>query len=544
MSLVVDPARRARAPRLLVLFALGLTAASCQGPAPEPVGRERTAATTHVPDGSAPGALANTTENASEGTQDAPDARPEDPDNPVVARAEGVEVTLAEYRRALQRGRLNGAPASERTQADVGFQRNLLTRLLKRARLREEASQRGLLPDRAALREYLARQPELAELASLDDAELERTVEQERGVSPEALWQFLEEDYLVERMTAVLLDEIDDEALWQRYAAMRTRIGLDVVRLLNVPSSEEISDFVRTRREEIAVFYAENRSRYAQPALATVRRFLVEVAPDADDATVRAARERAEEFRRRALTEDFAALAERHSDDLISRNSGGLLQPVSQGRMPAAFEVEIGEIGEVERTRAGFEFIKVESRTTAHIRELDPALEREIASELIQRAGPAPSVGRAGHAVLERWRQGAVADDDPELDALLRENRGERFSVPPFSLDGAGRIPKLGFLPLVHAAAAAATLEQPLSESPIADGSYVYVFRLTTREEADRLRFQAERDGFRAEVVARERPQILWHWFDRQLGQRVELDLRTIQAHYGLLQQDGSIVRE
>lgn len=91
--------------------------------------------------------------------------------------------------------------------------------------------------------------------------------------------------------------------------------------------------------EALRETFEAQKNRFVTPEQRRVSHILIESAPDADEATVATARQRAEELSRRARDgEDFAELAQAYSDDIGSSESGGDLGFLEPDVMAAAFE--------------------------------------------------------------------------------------------------------------------------------------------------------------------------------------------------------------
>jgi peptidyl-prolyl cis-trans isomerase C len=119
--------------------------------------------------------------------------------------------------------------------------------------------------------------------------------------------------------------------------------------------------------EEVHAFYEAERERFALPEEVHLRQILLEVAAGAPAAQRAGARARAERLLVEACrTEDFAALARKHSDD-PSAPSGGDLGFVARGHLAApleaaAFALSAGALSGVVESGQGFHLLKCEAR--------------------------------------------------------------------------------------------------------------------------------------------------------------------------------------
>jgi len=456
-------------------------------------------------------------------------------DETTIGEGGGLRVTLKDYKALLRRVSAMGRTLTPEVLADGNFQREAIVRALRNEVVRAAAKERGIVATDEDRRARIEKDPALQGLKNLDAVGLEAMMAS-RGASTQDLWDEIDLGVFEEKLTGLLLSEIDETELWTRYQQERSRISLRVIRLLNVPSSQEISDTIAANPAAIQDYYRENRKRYELPSQAQVRRFVLRVPYGATARDIAELKQRIEGYRARARVEDFAALVAEASEDPLTDAQGGQVPPVSMQRLPAAFEVPIGELTEVLREPMGFAFYKVESRRDASVRELDPALEREIASALIQKSGAAPSIAKSARDYA------SLLDADQETFEGLTGRVGvDAFELEPFSAANASRLPQLGYLPKVFERAFALSLDVSTQAEPLLDGDYVYVFKLMSKEVPDRLRFAAELETYRASVLELERPRIARSYLSAREPANIKMGLRELQAVYGVLQEDGTI---
>ncbi len=130
---------------------------------------------------------------------------------------------------------------------------------------------------------------------------------------------------------------------------------------------EELAKQVSVTDAEIDEFYKDNLERMQRPEQVHARHILIKVAPDADEATDKAAREKIEKVHEEAKSgADFAELAKTHSEG-PSAPQGGDLGFFGRGQMvgpfeDAAFALQPGELSDVVRTQFGYHVIKSEER--------------------------------------------------------------------------------------------------------------------------------------------------------------------------------------
>lgn len=147
-----------------------------------------------------------------------------------------------------------------------------------------------------------------------------------------------------------------------------------VVRYVEL-SKEQIAESIQISEEEARRNFENFKRSYVAPEQRRASHILLTVPPGADGDTIEGVRRQAEDIRRRiAEGEDFAVLAEVHSDDVGSAAAGGDLGYFERGAtaplldeplFPPAFEeavfaMEEGEISDPVRSTEGFHIIRLE----------------------------------------------------------------------------------------------------------------------------------------------------------------------------------------
>jgi len=135
----------------------------------------------------------------------------------------------------------------------------------------------------------------------------------------------------------------------------------------------EILNKISMTDTEARVYYDDNLDEFMQPATVTLREILIGAA-DASGALAeaqdRAALARAEEARARVLAgEEFADVA-REMSDAASKDNGGQLGPIvrsdlSQVILDRLETMEVGAVGEIEKTPAGYQILQFAAATEA-----------------------------------------------------------------------------------------------------------------------------------------------------------------------------------
>jgi len=246
----------------------------------------------------------------------------------------------------------------------------------------------------------LRNRPELA-TANPASAELQKAVAE---ITPDLILTAVDELLLVQRgresgytlgdqQFAQILENIKtsnnlqdetrfQEALKQEGLTLADlRRNLERQMLVQQVQRVEILDKISITDEEARAYYDAHRLEFTSPAEVTLREILLEV-PTSDRgvnvAADDAARERAQELRKRLLSgEPFPRLAGEYST-AASKANGGLIGPLNTGELADSLrdllaKMEVGDVTEPLRTQRGYQLLKLESRTEAKIRSFDEA---------------------------------------------------------------------------------------------------------------------------------------------------------------------------
>jgi peptidyl-prolyl cis-trans isomerase D len=139
---------------------------------------------------------------------------------------------------------------------------------------------------------------------------------------------------------------------------------------------ESFQETVPVNDDLVQAYYESHEYDFESPEEIALRHILVAVPPGADDAARAEARAKAEKILEEAKGgADFAALAREHSDDPLTKESGGDLGLVERGKLEAAldeaaFRLEDGEISDLIETDRGLDILKVDERKPSHVRPL------------------------------------------------------------------------------------------------------------------------------------------------------------------------------
>jgi peptidyl-prolyl cis-trans isomerase C len=246
----------------------------------------------------------------------------------VLARVNGEEVRKADFELMIRNIELGKGPIPAERRDEV--LRSVLDQLITYTVLKQEAKNRSLSVTDAEVDARLQ-----AMRSQFPDEETFKKALADRGMSLERLRSDARDDMNISKML-----EAEVEAAG--------------------PASDA----------DAQAFYEKNPEKFQRGESVRASHILLLVGEDADEATRKKTRAQIDELWKRAKAgEDFAKLAQEHSQDGSAAN-GGDLDFFTRGQMVpefdnAAFALQPGQISDVVTTQYGFHVIKVTERRPA-----------------------------------------------------------------------------------------------------------------------------------------------------------------------------------
>ena len=325
-----------------------------------------------------------------------------------VAVVNGKQISIDEYQRAYQQQR-------DRIQRMLGknfdpslidneqFKKNILENLVEREVLRQGAHDAGLRVSAVRVGAEIRGIPSLQSKGQFDP-ELYHRLLRAQGLSVGAFENTVSDDLVIQQLNQGIADsafvtkpELDallriklqqrdigyavvpaasylgeatvkDDAIEQYYKdnadlfRIPERVSMDYLEL----SVDTLAKDVKVTEEAARERYKEREADFATPEERHARHILIQVASDAPQEKVDAAKKKAEDILARIRKgESFSELAKKFSQDPGSAKEGGDLGFFGRGVMDKAFEqaayaLKVGEVSEPVRSTFGFHIIKLE----------------------------------------------------------------------------------------------------------------------------------------------------------------------------------------
>lgn len=325
-----------------------------------------------------------------------------------------------------------------------------------------------------------------------------------------------------------LLESITMEEAWKQYEREKNQATIAYIKVLNIPTSNEIDTFMEANAAAIETYFEENRQRFRTPPMIRV------------DA-VRATPDTPQEVLDRIVEEVRSG----KSLDEVAAEEGWQVHrqlTMHPQESPRAARAEIGEIGWDMPARGPIVW-RVLDKILPTPLELDRAIRREIAATLITDQGLVPSIKSLLEETTPLLESLPVEDGVVEPKAwegarAMAQSLGIHLGVsPPFSGPPNDVISGIGLAPdLVEKIF---ERDEPgMIEAPILSRQDAFKVRVLTRSKATRAAFEAEADQYLTELVDSLRPVILDQLVEERFRQDIpEFDLAPLQIRHGVIRK-------
>lgn len=305
-----------------------------------------------------------------------------EPENPVVATVNGVNLTRAELNQEISRimpmeRNFHGGMSQEKLKS---VEAKAMAVLVEMELQYQDALSKGVKLDRKALE---AEEEKLAAKFPTREAYLEAV--KAAGFTEQAMARFVERNVLAPQIKAM-----------------------------------EVDKKLKVTDEQVLRYYEENRSKYQKPEEYRARLILVKVPPSSNAGQRAAFRKKAEDMLQSvAKGADFGDVAFKNSDD-ASRIKGGDLGPLHFGQMEEEFEALVrkmkpGELSPLQENLQGFYIVKLEERKPPRQIPFDEA-SGKVRNSL---------VGQEKERLFTRWMDGLRAKARIVYAAPEKSDKGQ-----------------------------------------------------------------------------------------------------------------------
>ena len=330
-------------------------------------------------------------------------------------------------------------PPPVETLEDVMVRRRAVIEAIERELLVREARRRGTSIPLEELKRWLYEQipgedrPTFEGLDDLVRARLKLKAKASLG----AFWQAAERVALVERLRAQLTAELTDESGREEWLKRGRLIGLSMLLVPRVPTSDEITQATRNLQPEMRAYYEKHSALFSQADRALVTPIFFS--------------EGKGERERQQLVEVQRLLSEGQTlSDLQARYptlQTRAKQSLSARLLPKKTTLEEGGVSRPRITRYGWTIYLIHKVYRGYTRSFEErSVQRECASAVLIEEDRLTHARRAA----ERGRQLLQSGDESSVRSWAKANRAHLKLPAPFYANPNQIIPMLGTAPALH----------------------------------------------------------------------------------------------
>ncbi len=505
---------------LALLVCLGLT--GCRKKTPAVKAPDTGEVATSGQDATAEPSAAGPTIEYEEGPKPEPDT--------VIATAGGHRVTLADYDQSSRVSLLfSPTPITEMPPERMALPHVHLTMtraLLGNEVMLAELERRGIELSEEQLTKWLAEHDRLGKYgAALDEPEKLKSMLAPYGLTREDLMEVARAEVAKNALVEALLEDIDDEEVWKAYALNSHVRTLAVAMTTNVPSPDELDEFVAQHPDEIDAYFQKNQTKFRTPR--RVRVHMVRP-PAGEEADPKKLAEAAEMFGRGMQPAAIAKITGLEAETDVE---------MVRGENPKAFADELGSSGWMPDGPRGAYAWRVVGFEESRLPEMSRPLRREIAAEMMRREELVP------HAVaaLEQAKS-LVKGLDPKDEEAVKaardgvEELGAKLEVVTTRNDPGGVLPKFGLAEEVLERAF--EMKVGAVSDPILSRERGFVVAVLDEQKSSREEFETNLEQNRKAYRDAYRPRALQVWIEGKLQELgATVDTRPLRVKYGVLQK-------
>jgi len=214
-------------------------------------------------------------------------------------------------------------------------------------------------------------------------------------------------------------------------------------------------DEIEIPESEIKDYYQAHQDEFGTPETVTARHILLQVPEDAEKGQDTEIRNRAAEIMEKARSgEDFATLAQKHSDGPTAKDGGYLgsfkREDMVDAFAEAAFSLDPGDISEPVRTRFGWHVIKVEKRQEAEVDSLEKVRDK-ISDKLAEQQARTIAYDKAWSLYEISFEGDDLIDNARDLNLAIETTDFFTREKGPADIDAPGKFAETAFdIPLME----------------------------------------------------------------------------------------------
>ncbi len=453
----------------------------------------------------------------------------------VLVSANDVKVTFADFEHMLKINRLMqpGAPAKldpiPPDRLALPAARFTTARsILMRKMIEKVGADRKLKVSDKEAKAWLKNDPQFKRYGDiLGTPEFEKALKTV-GLTEDELLVIAKGEVMRKKLAEVLVNDISDEEVWQRYAFEMTTVRVAATMALNVPQSGELTEFVQNNPDKIEAYFKENSRSFRVPKKVVLDTLSPPQGTEPDAAKLKKAAELLK-TKSALLVAQELGLEAKEGVQMIKQQNG------------EAFRADKGVTGHfIDKNRGAYAWI-VKDFKQSYIPELDRGLKRQVAAEMMRRDGLTPETAKrlkSTYKALKRIGDGKKVKRIEAARTAAQKNNVQFEVVGPFNKSPNGSMPTFGLAPEVVAAAFDLTTKKRTTKEPVYSRERGFMVHLIERTEPSRDVFEENKDAFMERYKTEARGSIAERFVQLQLSKENPVfDLSPLNVKYGIIKK-------
>ena len=445
-----------------------------------------------------------------------------------------------------QSGAYGGGAGLERLQ-DI-IRQQVIDQLVESRVMNHEADRVGLSVTDEELLRYLEEQ---FQLKDIEYADYSSWINRSFGTTVGRFEEQIRSEIAASKLQKLVTEtvSVSESEVKAKFMRERNRAKVSYIRVrppattgFEAPSAEAVEELLASDMKKVEERFQRDSHKYRNPKEVQARQILKALPLDASDADVAKARGELLELKGQLDGgADFAALAQKHSDDEASKAKGGDLGFVKKGQMAREVVEKLYVMKKDAitkkpiRTRQGLHLLQVTAIKPPASKTLEEVKVEVARSVLLDQKAQQMAQDNA-NALLAQLQAGGelkelTASESEDREAReAAEEKGTPY-VPAKSvrktsawiLAGQMTLPGIGASPELHKAVFEATLEKPLIGKVYPVGSDYIIAKLTEREIPDDEKFEKLKEGLTENAIWEKRSKVLRSWV-KHLKDQAQVD--------------------
>lgn len=456
---------------------------------------------------------------------------PGSPDEVVLA-TDDIHLTMRDYDRCVDLHRLRGQVLTKRALANPRFQRDEVQLCIQGAYLKKylRDNQVAVLP--------AERQTEIKKAMERLGVQSEQELAKKLEMSPEYLAEVVDEAVVPAAMQRALAGKLPEEAAKRLFMRDQRSYTVEIADFDNTPNDADIEDFLKNSQDKLNAYISSHPEVIMTPPKADLVRLAYAFSDEPDD-----------DMRAYQKTEDLRMFAVRNGTDKtveycrseaghgcqVLNDKNNLLKVDRTDETAWAFRIPVGGVSEIKKADHAHEIlilVDIHAPEAINVREGDNM--KIVAGNAIRMFEPAAHQIAALKPALEA--------PDPDFKAVTEANGGTyaRYeNVKYIDLTEHNNLREAR--ELLQVLAEVQPEHTALFSNPVLHNGRMYIFRINDMTDPTEEDFKAGFDAWKARKAADPSRELVVNWLNKNMPSMTSLNIKPIQAKYGILQPNGTI---